>query len=90
VDFCLMARVSMIVRPMFARVVVLVGCGVSRVLVGMLVLVNMLMSMGMGVFMGVLRVTVCVLMIVGMIVIVTVHVGVFVVALHKFPPWVVR
>ena len=87
VGFCLMARVSMIVRSMFALVVVPVGSIITGVIVGVFVFVKMLMSMAMGVFVGVLRIAVCMLMAMGVSVVVSMDMGMFMVALHGVPPW---
>jgi hypothetical protein len=57
VDFCLMAHVRMIMRPMLAGVIVRVGRGLSGI-VEMLVLVNMFVCRGLYMCVGVFLVPV--------------------------------
>jgi hypothetical protein len=83
VAFGFVARVRVIVGTVITGMIMRMGAGVLAVLMGVFVLMHMFVAMSMSVFMNVCRVPVCVAVGMRVFVIVTMHVGMFVVALHS-------
>jgi len=84
VHLVLMRGMDMLVRPVFARVVVVMHVGLHRMFMAVLVLMLVFVFMNVGVFMAVDRVAVPVLVFMKMFVLVVVDMAVFVVSFHCF------
>ena len=82
VSHTVVPRMSMIVRPMLARMIMVVGNSPSTVIMLMLVLVAVLVNVGMRVLVRVLLASVRMLVRMGVLVLVSVQVLVLMIALH--------